>query len=93
MRTLKQVRYPGREEGACRAASPRETTQSPAIFEPRTARRSTTRILYYLFIAFEFACINIQDVAILCNLWYSKTAFINGGKYHGKRIDRSFEGM
>jgi hypothetical protein len=48
-------------------------------------------IIYSLF--FEFACINIQDVAILCNLWYSKTAFINGGKYHGKRIDRSFEGM
>ena len=59
----------------------------------RTARRSATRILYYLFIVFEFTCINIQDVAILCNLWYSKTAFINGGKYHGKRIDRSFEGM
>ena len=48
-------------------------------------------IIYSLF--FEFTCINIQDVAILCNLWYSKTAFINGGKYHGKRIDRSFEGM
>ncbi len=48
-------------------------------------------IIYSLF--FGLACINIQDVAILCNLWYSKTAFINGGKYHGKRIDRSFEGM
>jgi hypothetical protein len=84
-------RSPYRHLELCGIAQRIKNNEKMAECAPRGGPPQGFFIIYSLF--FEFACINIQDVAILCNLWYSKTAFINGGKYHGKRIDRSFEGM